>query len=459
MNQDLDQSEQIKYLQSIKSVRETNLCTKDLILNNKLENFDVDLTKLDSIVEFVINTIKSSFPDNESLLTIPVHGRYQHFEVGGKLRLTNLIENEFKEIDELEICRKIIDLFIVSVLLDAGAGNLWKFNEDGVEIGRSEGIAIASFHMFTNGDFSSSSAEDGDGEGLGKYQVNGDKLVNFTSGQLTKGFQVDEITNPLEGFDGRVKLIKKLGVALTNNEIFFGKDSRPGNLVDYLITKSEIIDGQYEIELEEIWNCLMTGFSSIWPEDGRIKIYGKVIGDAWFLKNRENYSKKILNIDNVLDSNKIVTFHKLTQWLTYSLFLPLIKYGKFKIKNSNLMTGLPEYRNGGLFIDFKLLNLKKEKLEQGLKLSKKINSKTLNIPTFIPSDDVIVEWRSCTICLLDYILPIINDNLKIKGTKYELSLPQLIEAGSWKSGRLIAKELRPENSGPPIDLLADGTVF
>ncbi|GME84944.1 unnamed protein product [[Candida] boidinii] len=123
------------------------------------------------------------------------------------------------------------------------------------------------------------------------------------------------------------------------------------------------------------------------------------------------------------------------------------------------MTGLPEYRNGGLFIDFKLLNLKKEKLEQGLKLSKEINSKTLNIPTFIPSDDVIVEWRSCTICLLDYILPIINDNLKIKGTKYELSLPQLIEAGSWKSGRLIAKELRPENSGPPIDLLADGTVF
>ncbi|GMF63356.1 unnamed protein product [[Candida] boidinii] len=114
-----------------------------------------------------------------------------------------------EEIDELEICRKIIDLFIVSVLLDAGAGNLWKFNEDGVEIGRSEGIAIASFHMFTNGDFSSSSAEVEDG--LGKYQVNGDKLVNFTSDQLTKGFQVDEITNPLEGFDGRVKLIKKLG--------------------------------------------------------------------------------------------------------------------------------------------------------------------------------------------------------------------------------------------------------
>ncbi|GMG26341.1 unnamed protein product [[Candida] boidinii] len=169
MNQDLDQSEQIKYLQSIKSVRETNLCTKDLILDNKLENFDVDLSKLDSIVEFVINTIKSSFPDNESLLTIPVHGRYQHFEVGGKPRLTNLIENEFAKIDELEICRKLIDLFIVSVLLDAGAGNLWKYNEDGVEIGRSEGIAIASFHMFTNGDFSSLSSSGDDG--LGKYQV------------------------------------------------------------------------------------------------------------------------------------------------------------------------------------------------------------------------------------------------------------------------------------------------
>lgn len=44
----------------------------------------------------------------------------------------------------------MIDLFLVSVLLDAGAGTHWSYKstENGRVYRRSEGIAIASLEMF-----------------------------------------------------------------------------------------------------------------------------------------------------------------------------------------------------------------------------------------------------------------------------------------------------------------------
>ena len=60
--------------------------------------------------------------------------------------------------DDKEICRRLIDLFLVSVLLDAGAGNVWSFEEPGtnMKFNRSEGLGVASFHMFREGFFSGS---------------------------------------------------------------------------------------------------------------------------------------------------------------------------------------------------------------------------------------------------------------------------------------------------------------
>lgn len=64
--------------------------------------------------------------------------------------------------DNIEISRRLIDLFFVAVLLDAGAGDIWKFTEPdtGVSYGRSEGIAVAALYMFKAGTFSNS----GDGK-------------------------------------------------------------------------------------------------------------------------------------------------------------------------------------------------------------------------------------------------------------------------------------------------------
>lgn len=57
--------------------------------------------------------------------------------------------------DQYEITRRLVDLFFVSVLLDAGAGEQWKYRNPETQqyYERSEGIAIATLTMFTGGEF------------------------------------------------------------------------------------------------------------------------------------------------------------------------------------------------------------------------------------------------------------------------------------------------------------------
>ena len=73
-------------------------------------------------------------------------------------RIADLLEKWKKAgCDDKELTRRLIDLFFVSVLLDAGAGDHWNYVEPGTEKSyeRSEGIAVASLYMFLDGDYSS----------------------------------------------------------------------------------------------------------------------------------------------------------------------------------------------------------------------------------------------------------------------------------------------------------------
>lgn len=94
---------------------------------------------------------------------IPPHGRWQHFDIGGVARVDGLIKQwKLKGLNRIETTRRLIDLFFVAVLLDAGAGDVWKFAEPDTDqaYGRSEGIAVASLFMFKAGAFSSSEGND-----------------------------------------------------------------------------------------------------------------------------------------------------------------------------------------------------------------------------------------------------------------------------------------------------------
>ena len=129
-------------------------------------------------------------------------------------------------------------------------------------------------------------------------------------------------------------------------------------------------------------------------------------------------------------------FHKLTQWLAYSLMIPMTKLLHVHFAGADLLTGLPEYRNGGLFIDTGLLTLKPEDAKRGLaqyqrNAQNKGQPSMEVVPLFTAEDDVIVEWRAVTVGLLDELLVEVNSLLGLSGPN-KLNLAQMLEAGSWK---------------------------
>lgn len=154
---------------------------------------------------------------------IPPHGRWQHFEAGGRPRVDQLLATWGSSVDNQERTRRLIDLFLVSVLLDAGAGTRWSYRskESGKTYRRSEGLAIASLEMFKAGYFSSDDSI--------PCQVDYVGLKRLTAQQLARGLQVSE-TNPIMGLDGRAGLLSRLADALRNKGLF-GTDGRPGNML------------------------------------------------------------------------------------------------------------------------------------------------------------------------------------------------------------------------------------
>jgi hypothetical protein len=52
-----------------------------------------------------------------------------------------------------------------------------------------------------------------------------------------------------------------------------------------------------------------------------------------------------IRVDLTAGLNSLVPFHKLTQWLCYSL-LQVLKDANITIEGEHLLTALPEYRNG-----------------------------------------------------------------------------------------------------------------
>ncbi|KAM4066552.1 uracil catabolism protein 4 [Hirsutella rhossiliensis] len=396
------------YLRSLGAVRDRSRLVMDKLLANQLHHFDVDLTKLADVVTFVSGLIKRDYP--APFNSIPGHGRYQHFCVGGKDRIVDLLATWPDSVDNTERCRRLIDLFLVSVLLDAGAGTQWSYKsvKDGRTYRRSEGLAVASLEMFEAGVF---------------------------SGNPDNKAQVDKSRqgNKLAGLDGRTALLIRLARALNEKRDFFGADGRPGNMIDHLLSHpSTLASSMLVVPLPVLWNVLMNGLALSGSDGAR-----------W---------------------ESILPFHKLTQWLTFSLMQPMQSLLNMHFAGTELLTGLPEYRNGGLFVDMGVLTLKADDNERGLQnyseYCLRTGTKQVEVaPMFEPGDDVVVEWRGATVGLLDKLCEEVNKSLKAELAGNELTLPQLLEAGSWKGGRELAEIHRPNTKEPPILIESDGTVF
>jgi hypothetical protein len=315
--------------------------------------------------------------------------------------------------------RAEFDLAIISVLLDAGAGPAWRYRDrvTGAEIGRSEGLALASLDMFAAGLFSARPSE--------PLRADAEALARLSVADLRNGFQVDE-QNPLVGLEGRVALLRRLGEQVAGAPRVFAHEEtpRPGGLFDQLVADAN----HGTIAAPAILTMVLRELGPIWPS--RITLGGVALGDCW----------RHLTLGREADGSDLVPLHKLSQWLTYSLIEPLMRAG-ITVKDIDGLTGLAEYRNGGLFVDTGVLVLRDP-------------ADAARVHDV--ASPLVVEWRSLTVALLDRVAEALRRRLGLDAVS--LPLAKVLEGGTWAAGRAIA-QVRRDDGAPPIAVRSDGTVF
>jgi hypothetical protein len=382
-------------------------------LADRLPHFRVDLTRLDIAVDLVLATMRKNYPS----LDVPFHARWRHFAVAGVDRWAAIADTQ-RWPDRGARGRAEFDLAIISVLLDAGAGPTWRYRDrlTGAEIGRSEGLALASLDMFAAGLFSARPGE--------PLRADADALARLSVAGLRNGFQVDE-HNLLVGLEGRVALLRRLGEQVAGApRVFAHEDTpRPGGIFDQLVADAD----HGTISAPAILTMVLRELGPIWPS--RITLGGVALGDCW----------RHPTLAREGDSD-LLPLHKLSQWLTYSLIEPLMRAG-LTVKDIDGLTGLAEYRNGGLFVDTGVLSLRDP-------------ADAARVHDV--SSPLVIEWRALTVALLDLLAETLRRRLGLDAVS--LPLAKVLEGGTWAAGRTIAQARRADGA-PPIAVRSDGTVF
>ena len=361
----------------------------------------VDDAKLPEAAVLVAEVTRQNYP----ALKIPYHSRWRHFEAGSvnrKAWLDAALGKLAGQPTAAQIARMRIDLTVVSVLLDAGAGPGWRFAEaqTGQSFSRSEGLGLASLHAFMAGLFSSDPAM--------PLQVDAAGLQALTVEQLAQAFQVSD-GNPLVGLEGRTALLQRLGGVLKK---------RPGELFDALAPAGN----PPGIQAHAILSWLLARLGPIWLAGNTLD--GVAVGDCWPCPAAPG---------------GWMPFHKLSQWLTYSLLEPF-EWAGVTVTGLDQLTGLPEYRNGGLLLDAGVLQLRDVAWAD---------------KPWLPGDPLVVEWRALTVALLDELAPLVRAHLGLD--EAQMPLACVLEGGTWAAGRVLAQRLR--GGTPPLNIVSDGTVF
>jgi hypothetical protein len=379
-----------------------------------LEDWSLERSRLAATADFVADVVRERYPG----LHPPLHARWRHFAFQGR-DLWSEICGAREWPSAAEAARAAFDLVITSVLLDAGAGSDWSYRDaaTGITAGRSEGLALASLRWFERGGFSAHTRD--------PLRADAAALTRIDARAVEEAFQSSP-ANPLQGPAGRAALLNRLGAAVQERpDLFASADlPRPGGLFDALLARSS--DG--ELPAPIILELLLEGLGSIWPN--RPSLEGVPLGDCW----------RYPALQGPRGTDQFVPLHKLSQWLAYSLIEPLERSG-VRVCELDALTGLAEYRNGGLFVDLGVL----------VPCDPQAFSRA-----HVVSDPFVVGWRAATVALLDEIAPLVASRLGL--TAQQFPLARVLEGGTWAAGRLIARQKRAD-AGPPFRVLSDGTVF
>ena len=406
-----DPLQAIAYLRSTQTIREHCGQIARRLAEKKSDYFLYHPDKWPAICDAVLAITRVNYPD----LKVPLHSRWRHFNAGGIDRLKVFTE-DLRNLSILEKARIQCEMVILSVLLDAGAGDQWRYRETGTEAfyQRSEGLALASFNLYKNGLFSLDPGR--------KFFADGERLQQLSVEDLGQALQVSD-TNPLAGLAGRCALVNRLGSVIANAPQFF-HEKRLGNFFNYLYKKAS--EKKFVLAGEEILSAVLLAFSEIWPAG--LYIDSTNLGDV----GRHQHVRGKFGTDG------LVPFHKLSQWLSYSLVEPLQEAG-VTVSKLDSLTGLAEYRNGGLFLDGGLISLKEPSLAK---------------VAHAPQSELITEWRALTLHFLDQVA----EKIRVMLQQAELPLGNILQGGTWAAGRKLAFEMRKDGA-PPLQILSDGTVF
>jgi hypothetical protein len=401
-------------LLNARAVRERAQRMLAIGLDDRLPNFRIHLERMDSAVDLVLQTTRKAYPSFE----VPFHSRWRHFVANGDNRWAD-IADRIRWPDRAARARAEFDLAIVSVFLDAGAGPSWRYHDPktGSAIGRSEGLGLASLAMFAAGAFSADPRD--------PLRADAEVLANLSVADLERGLQVSDL-NPLVGLEGRVDLLRRLGALVASKpDVFGGFDRpRPGGLFDRLAIEADGL----QLPAPAILSRLLQELGPIWPS--RLTLGGIALGDCW----------KHPALATMDATSGLMPLHKLSQWLAYSLIEPLQTAG-IRVTDIDGLTGLAEYRNGGLFVDIGVLAFRDAEDAQR---------------EHEVASSLVVEWRALTVALLDRVADGLRQRLGLDATS--LPLAKILEGGTWAAGRLLARERRADAS-PPVKVISDGTVF
>ena len=398
----------IDTLRSPTTIRERCRNILDAVAAGRSKHFRIDRERLANAAERVEATTRRRYPD----LRIPYHSRWRHFAVDGVDRAAEL-DRALAGRDAASCARARIDLAVVSVLLDAGAGATWRYveRETGRTYTRSEGLAVATFRAFMEGAFSSRRDD--------RLRADAATLSRVEAATLAQWLQVGS-SNPIVGLEGRAALLRRLGAALAARDELFDEIERPGGMFEVVTARNA-----NAASAVDLLHALQDAFSSLWPSGAAID--GVPLGDVWRHSSAGGDGR----------TEGFVPFHKLLQWLAYSLFEPF-EWAGVSIVDRDALTALPEYRNGGLLIDTGVVQMIQTPSAQ---------------QSFDVGDEIVVEWRALTVALIDELAPLVRARLG----QPQLPLASLLEGGTWAAGRELAQELRA--GGPPITIRSDGTLF
>ena len=191
---------ELRYLRSPRAIRERCEAMHARAARGELEHWTLDEGRLAAVAERVMRTTRATYPD---MRAIPKHSRWRHFSAGGVDR-ARALDERLEPMGEEERLAARFDLAITSVLLDAGAGERWRYRDaSGGTYARSEGIAVASYDLFVGGAFSN----DPVGAPL---RADAAALERVTGESLARGLQVKD-DNPMVGLEGRATLLRRLG--------------------------------------------------------------------------------------------------------------------------------------------------------------------------------------------------------------------------------------------------------